>query len=214
MKFNGLEIAKMMFNGSSIAKALFNGANVLNKIIVFDSFNRANNASSLGNTETGQAWSSINAGVWGISDNKAYVSSGTGVACIAVSNSINSNAIISVDTVYKSSTLSGIIFRCDGSDANRLLFKISESSNEVQLIKKVDGVAVTVAVTPFTKVIDQIYNLKVVQNGNSVKCYIDDIEKISVTLSDLIDNTYHGIVAYRVGAVPTTTYDNFKVEAI
>jgi hypothetical protein len=51
--------------------------------LVFDSFNRADSASTLGNADTGQAWSAV-VGTWGITSNRAYpvTASGTGTAAI------------------------------------------------------------------------------------------------------------------------------------
>lgn len=44
--------------------------------VLTDTFNRANSTTSLGSTDTGQAWSVAN-GVWGISSNRAYLVSET-----------------------------------------------------------------------------------------------------------------------------------------
>lgn len=64
---------------------------------VFDRFNRADSAVSLGSAETGQSWV-VNAGTWGISSSQAYLVAATAQAT-AVVNSGKSDASVEVTLV-------------------------------------------------------------------------------------------------------------------
>lgn len=58
-----------------IPLGLYGAARPVISTIITDSFNRADNASSLGTTDTGEAWE-VSAGTWGIVGNRAYRSAG------------------------------------------------------------------------------------------------------------------------------------------
>ena len=70
-------------------------------VVVSDSFNRANSASSLGNADTGQAWSSV-IGTWGIDANRAYAVGTPGNTWAAA---VNSGANPSTTTIMVSARL-------------------------------------------------------------------------------------------------------------
>jgi hypothetical protein len=185
------------------------------RAIVRDSFDRANNASSLGNADTGQAWVNVLTPVWGISGNMAYVSSGSSIVAIAVINAAKSKLIISMDALWKTGDQAAIVFRCDGTYDNVFRWLISELGTKLLLVKKVGGGSTTVlADIPFSPVNNTVYNLKVVTNGNQIRCYVDNLEKLSTVDTNLVSNTYCGMQTYNYDRVPTSTFDNFKVEAI
>lgn len=85
---------------------------------VSDSFNRADNASSLGTADTGQVWSAL-LGTWGISGNKAYKPSGAGQSFAVVESGL-ADCTIAVTVSGTLTAGGGICFRA--TDANNLWF--------------------------------------------------------------------------------------------
>ena len=90
--------------------------------IVSDSFNRANNALSLGSADTGQPWSAV-VGTWGISSNQAYCPTNVGNS-IAVVDAGVSNGMVQVTTAVIVGGDIGLVARLtDGSNYIRAIFE-------------------------------------------------------------------------------------------
>lgn len=70
-------------------------------VVVSDSFNRADSASSLGTADTGQVWSSA-VGTWGISSNRAYA---VGTPSNTWAASVNAGANPSTTTIMVSARI-------------------------------------------------------------------------------------------------------------
>lgn len=78
-------------------------------IYVYDSFDRANSATTMGNANTGQTWTPNN-GTWGINSNQAYNSGGTaGVGTVI--DCLHSNVILTCTLNRNGSGGPGLIFR-------------------------------------------------------------------------------------------------------
>jgi hypothetical protein len=173
----------------------------------FDSFNRANGA--IGTSDSGEVWNVISGG-FNVSSNKA-VATGSGVVNWATLDCGKTNYEIEANIIWAAGDLLGVTFRCDGTANNRFMFKITESTNEVELVKKVSGSNTSLAIAKYTRVGAATITLKVRVAGNVISCYINNTKLISVTDSSLSTQTQVGIIAYNPSIVPLSTIDTFKV---
>lgn len=153
------------------------------RVVIKDSFNRADNATSLGSTETGQAWQPLN-GTWGISNGKAY------------SVSDNSDDICVFD-VGKSDFSITCTFNCQTNGTNlrviNLIFRVLDAGNflmtrenqgALELYKRVGGSFTQLASTPYGLLDNTDYTLTVLCSGNQINVYINGgAAKIAYTLS-------------------------------
>ncbi len=176
-------------------------------IIVSDSFNRADNDSTLGNTDTGQTWLYSSASAFGIQTNRACrVADG---ACYI--NSGKSDCVIKCDMVTgfnisQNNLFAGLTFRF--VDINNHL-RIRADSLYWLLEKRVSGV--TTSLAQFA--VSDGVTLSVVLNGDNVKVYENNVIKAEVTVSDFKTETSHGLYANNVLAA-NARWDNFIVEAL
>ena len=81
--------------------------------------------------------------------------------------------------------IAGIFFRVQGTDLDSgyYMFRIDARAGEGPGLIRSPNILVQKVVEP--AVIGQIYTLKVIVEGNNIKCYIDDVKKFEVT-----DSTY------------------------
>jgi hypothetical protein len=189
------------------------------RLVVNDSFNRADNATSLTKTDNGLTWAPIN-GTWGISGNK----------CIPVSK--NHNDIVSVDSTNKPA-----IFYCDftGALSNSsnfsvpsLLLKFIDASNFIQVTflppttlvlgKKDNDAFSNLSVIGISLQDNVVYKMKVEITQEKIKVYVNDAQMIDYTLSDtdktkFLAATKSGLRLQR-GGTPTTeaTIDNLIID--
>lgn len=82
---------------------------------VTDSFNRADNASSLGTADTGQTWTALGTAVFGISSNQAYQSGG-GAQALAVVETGESDGTVQVTVAVTGDA--GFCFRSTNEGSN------------------------------------------------------------------------------------------------
>lgn len=163
--------------------------------ILFDDFNRANNASSLGNTITpGTAWPSPVSGVWGIISNLAYNSDTVGFGHVVYDLAVSDFTLIANATrEATTNSRGGLLFRYQ--DASNWWY-LEMRSGDVILYKSVAGSGSQVGATytisnpPYT-----VRNLKVRTNGNIIKCYVDGVEILNITDSHLATETKVGMVS-------------------
>lgn len=180
------------------------------KLIVFDDFNRADNATSMGNAVTGQAWLPTS-GNFGIDSNQAYCSRASGSAfCVVDSGASDCVITIEVPIVYKNSTSSTrIVFRA--TDANNIMWLASRSAISYNWgIVMING---GVATTPYA--LDCVANnddvVKITLNGSSVRISVNGTEYLNETITFNATATKHGIGS---ASSYLSRYDNFSVEAL
>jgi len=171
------------------------------QLLISDSFDRANNASSLGNTDTGQTWTTFT-GVPRIISNQASATTGIyrGYIETGITDCVLSAKIVDVD-----------------SSGAALMFRIADVNNRyyvgvypASLIfgKFVAGVQTAISTITLDFVEDEI--VKVIVNGTSIKVYVNDTLQVDTTDSDLATGTKCGI-----GMGTSDDYlDDFKIEAI
>lgn len=168
---------------------------------VTDSFNRADNAASLGNADTGQAWIAL-VGTWGISSNQAActVHSSNDVAVI---DGGLADCTVQVTTAIIFSD-SGIAVRAtDGLNFIRLIFDLGSASWLLQ--KCVAGSFTTIGSALGTNANGDV--IKLVMSGSNFTAFKNGVQLF--TASDAFNSTVtkHGLTA--VGTVPL--FDNFSI---
>lgn len=160
---------------------------VSTNLLVLDTFNRSDSSTSLGNTDTGQAWKVLN-GVLGIISNQGYCISSAGVG-IAVIDSNTPNVEVEGDFIYQSYI--GLAIRVTDKD-NMIFTRISSSG--IGLYKTVNGSVTALKTNSFTPVIGKEYHIKIVAIENDISVYVDNVLLISATDSFNNTMTKHGFV--------------------
>lgn len=178
------------------------------KIIVFDSFDRAD-ATSLGTADTGQTWTIPFDGV-GIKDNQAYMPT------------INWNCMAYIDAgVADGIKLSMTLDVIHGAAECSILVKYQDASNynfvqlaygNIYIKKKVANTVTTVDTTAHTLVAGQ--KLSVVVDGTTYSTYIDGVQKSSATVSELASNTKSGIYMATGAGTADPRLNDFTIEYV
>lgn len=169
--------------------------------LILDTFSRADNASSLGSAETGQAWTA-RVGTWGVSGGKAYQPGGTSEA-LASLNSGASDYTATVDVTWQNAE--GLLLRY--VDTNNYLFADIHSTG-ARLVRKLTGSTSVLATGAFTPVAGTTYVLRARVVGSQVTVWVDGVERISTTDSNFLTSTRQGLRAH---TATTARLDNFRV---
>lgn len=162
---------------------------------VTDTFNRADNASSMGNADTGQMWVP-NSGTWGISANRAYETGVAGVQATTVVDSGMSDCYVEVTLTTFDDT--GLCFR--STDDNNYFL-----TNGSTLFRKQGGVYGGIGGIGGILSGDV---LKVELNGSSIKVYVNGSLALSVTDTFNQTATKHGL---RKNGTDVARFDDFSV---
>lgn len=174
-------------------------------ILVQHSFTGANSNTGLPNADTGQS-TEVLAGIWGIENNQAYWVNGNPALFAWQAN--EANVQISLENIVASNVWSGALAFRISDASNYLLFRYSGTA--FQLYKFVGGTATLISsLTESLGIGTKIF--KVIANGSSIECYVNDVLKISVTETHNQAATKHGL---RQHITSTTRYDNFLVESL
>lgn len=169
-----------------------------------DNFNRADNSSSLGTpSDGGSAWVA-HSGVWGIVNNKAFLSNGATQAIASLSSGTSDVDIqISLSNLTGGQDI-GLVGRV-ADDNNYILGAIGAS--DWKIYKKVSGsytqVGSTVSGTPVN---GDVVVLSL--SGTSVALKVNGVTKVSGTVSELSTNTRHGI---RSNGYTPESFDDFSI---
>lgn len=148
-----------------------------------DTFARADNASSLGSCDTGQAWSALS-GTWGVLSNRAYRPGITATDCVA---SVDVGAAWSTFEMLVLSTAEfpGMVF--DLTDVNNFYaVLVNNTLRRLELFKRVAGTYTQIAVSA-----DTIFpastdvRVKVVRTGTSKVIQLSGSTVINVTDASL-----------------------------
>lgn len=173
-------------------------------IVVTDSFGRANNASSLGITDTGHPWEVL-AGTWGISGGAAYLPLVT-THNLAVVETSNSDGVVSV-------TLAAIDYRqrliVRATDASNYLFAQANEAGTVELFRCQAGSFTSLATAAaHTWAAGDV--LAVVLQGSSIKVRVNGVQLLAATSTFNQSATKHGIGG-TAAAQTNARWDNFNV---
>lgn len=176
----------------------------ISAIIVSSTFDGANSTTTLGTSNTGQPWTSLT-GTWGVSNNKAYLVSGTSNN-IAYVDAGKVDVSVSTDITWGNS--GGLALRV--VDANNfILLRINTTA--VQLYKLVTGTATLLKSYNFTPVSGQIYNLRADLRGSTITCYLNNAQIFEGYCTAFDTATKYG---FKQNATTTDLYDNFTVQSI
>lgn len=151
----------------------------LPRVVAYDSFDRANNATTLGSADTGQPWTAQN-GVWGISSGRAYCPSGAG-ACIATLDAGLTHVMVEATVVYLTLASKGIVARY--ADASNYLHA-DLASGAVRLVKTVAGSQTLVGSAAVSVADDGQYQLRLVARGPAVAVFFNGQRLVTGTVTD------------------------------
>ena len=168
-----------------------------------DNFNRSYSATTLGTpSDGGAAWSAIS-GVWGVSENKAYLANGASLAVAVLESSATD-----VDVQLTVSNLSGgqdigVIARA--SDDNNYILGVV-GGDVWRIYKKVSGGYTSLGSASGTPANGDVVVLSV--SGTSVALKINGETKVTGTVSELAANTKHGIYS---NSYTPNSFDDFSI---
>ena len=181
---------------------------------VFDTFTDTDNTElSAHNSEVGSAWVEYS-GDWEIASNQAIQVATTTTHHVAAINSNQSNCIIKCLVTIGTTDLDfpAVCFRLT-NDNNFIIFQLNPGSNVVSLYKR-DGGSFTQIGSNVAQTLNNgiQYSSKIICNGSSIKCYINDVLKIDQTSTFNASATMHGIEHYRSNVgTPDCSWDDFEV---
>lgn len=197
----------------AIGDALLGGGARGPVTLVSDTFTRADSALTLGNAETGQAWSVGDAGdaatlpTFGISTNQAYaVSLGNQSDPHVIVDSGVADCTIQCGVIVPTSLGSGVLFRRANSSN---YFAVYLNTATVTILRNLAGVRSSVASASRAVSVGATVAVKVVLVGSSIKVYCDGLLLITYTDANNATATKHGFFAQTGGG--GAVYDNFLV---
>lgn len=159
--------------------------------LVSDAFNRADSTTTLGNADTGQAWSPSVANSWGITGNRAYLSTTSGDAGYLATVSAGQATQDATIDIQVPAAAGGLLFRVVDF-SNHLLFDLNKVTNAWTLYKAVAGGYTSLASAPFTVNGTTIYTLRcTVTAAHLITCFIDGAQVGQVT--DSANSTGQGV---------------------
>ncbi len=170
--------------------------------IRFDDFNRSDSSSSLGTpSDGGSAWTA-QAGTWGISTNKAYCPSGSGIVGLDSGTAdVDVQATLSQSGAANDCGVAGRI-----GDANNLLF-LRRNAGAYDLYKLVAGSFTGLFTGVGTYADGDVVKLSM--SGSTIKAYVNGVQiGTTQTVTDLVTNTQHG---FRDGSGAQGRYDDFSI---
>lgn len=156
--------------------------------LIQDSFNRADSTTTLGNADTGGAWST--SGTWGINSNQAYTP-----AALSLGHAFIDTGQSDVEATVTLATLgaggnAGIIFRRTDVDNYWVLF-INGASTNLQVLKRVAGAFTSVVTVDVAKAAGD--DLRVVASGSRIRVFWNGAQISSFTDTFNQAATQHGI---------------------
>ncbi|MBO0959564.1 hypothetical protein J1P26_07430 [Neobacillus sp. MM2021_6] len=165
-------------------------------VIVSDSFNRADNPTSLGVADTGQVWETYGTYPWGIINNQAYGAINGDKWAVIDTN--NSDVVIQFSIVIS-------------HNYNKPVWRFTDSRNYYFIegsgvYKRVNGTNSQIGSTGAGMGNDTVIKIKIMSNTHEI--YYNGELKFTFTDNTFLTQTKHGFALY----ANTTRYDNFLVE--
>lgn len=172
-------------------------------VIVRDTFTRANDATSLGTSETGHTWAPMR-GVWGIDTNQAYLVSGTeGIAW----QSATQSAIRVSATIKALGSFARIIVRGTVHfGVSCLLIQTNGTKYSVyKVVRDVWSLLVDYAVTPAVNDV-----IAVELSGSQLTFFVN-----GVSIGSITETFNQGEASHGIGTGDSITrFDDFKIEEL
>lgn len=168
-----------------------------------DSFNRADNTSSLGTADSGQTWTA-QLGTWGISSNQAYVSAANGQnSAVLDASSATGTAAVAIGAGTTATTWDmGVVGRATDVN-NYYLAQFSQSG--VILYKQVSGGFTSIGTASVTIAVGDTVSLTC--SGSTITILVNGVSKVSVTDTTFSSPTKWGLRWWT--SDNTFRYDNF-----
>jgi len=186
-------------------------------VIAYDSFNRADNASSLGTADTGQNWQALR-GTWGISALKGKLSTVTNDSAVVVDIQRSTNIRITADIVFAQGSSGahypGLSFF--GIDANNFMFFRGNNGVSLTFCKRVNSVTTVIGSVPLSFSNGQQIRISVEVVGKNLNLFADDVNIGSITITDEDFAIFGSATKFGLSANNTinATFDNFIIDAI
>ena len=181
--------------------------------VITDTFTRANNASSLGNTETGQAWQIID-GTWGVVNGTMYKSAGAADSrnrAVVDFGSTDMLVTITLANALGGIAYPGIIAGFENEDAYYMLVLLSQST----VIRRAGGSSATIISALGTTGAGETMSLGIKEVGGStvVTAFRNGVQIGTYTdsLAGRPVGTKAGV--YSFSSNTQTRFDNFQIEA-
>jgi len=176
------------------------------RLVVSDSFNRADNALTLGNADTGQAWNP-DIGTWGINSNLATQITSSEAVCSI--NSGISNLYLKVTfAIRAAAAVHRIRFRAASDAVNGDRITLLANDAGYSLYKTSAGASTSIAswaVPPQNGDIVEIY-----AKGSNIRIIINGVERFNVNESTSQFNTYVALSGNSIAL----RWNNLEVYAI
>lgn len=177
------------------------------RVLVSDSFNRADSALTLGNADTGQAWSVLS-GTWGVNSNTAYkVATDDVDQAVVVETGRSDVSVTTTIATMPDVNGAGLVLRAT-DNSNYLLAICILTVSEIRLYSQVAGSFTLLATGSWTSPANGDV-LKAVLNGTSINILLNGVSKITYSTSVQQTATKHGLYLRRL----TPRLDNFLVTA-
>lgn len=183
---------------------------------IHDSFTRADNATSLGTTTTGQPWQTDAAGVLAIEGGKMVLKSGTGHSYV---NFGSGDMDVQADVTFGNTVTSmGVVVNAE-SATKRLLFFYDPNTGR-WTINRVEPSGTTPLTTsqntpPVTP--NTTYRLRFVSQGVNLIGYVNNVEVVKWPLSQNDATTFKGLTKGGVRITTATaghSIDNFDIYTV
>lgn len=189
-----------------------------------DSFNRADNAASLGSADVGGAWTAA-AGTWSILSNKARMTTVTLDAYAILTSGFLADGYVEVDVTLSAARADvGVLFKyLDTNNTLMLELYRAGAGNNINLYKRTAGSWSTLATTGATAglVLGQTYKVRVEFYGGQIYVYVDGVLRLSylMLLAELDQFGAYNKYGIYVSASGTaddnaSRFDNFKAGAL
>lgn len=167
------------------------------EFVANDGFSRDDSIESLGVAESSHIWQKLSDATWGIDTGKAYVEDSAANSRpsqyieILISDMYEVESDITLSSTTNRVT-AGLHFRAIDKDNYLYASLVNNSTNERVELRKVDVDvdSVVLASTNMTLTEGSTYNLRVSVQADVVKVYVDDVLKITHTLSAADYNKY------------------------
>lgn len=179
------------------------------RVIVRDSFDRADSNTTLGQADTGQTWQYLGVGgtpVWGISGNKAYNVTISNYAKAFIESYL-SDCIVSGRINYVATAETGFLLR--GKDATNWV-QVTLAPTGVLVKKYVVNAYTVLATYSFTPVDGQYYKIEAIMKKEKIQIKLDGTTILVVYETFNMNETKHGLRVF-TSSLAANRWDDFKI---
>lgn len=183
--------------------------------LVYDDFNRPDSAESLGNAVTGQTWEVSPEGTYGIQSGRAYLA----VYQVARPEPAAMIDAGTADCIVSAEFYGGAGYT-SGNPSSGIMARVSDMDNHIRFYpdnghfrlgrREAGALSVLGSNNAIAPANGQI--LRMILNGLSIRCYVDDVLVFDISSTFNLNVTKHGFYI-RTSAIPTR-WDSFRVDKL